>query len=183
MISDRRFTWLLFILAAAAGVLSAVPAWTADGDDPRIPFPRPASHRLKWLEYHGKAVGAGGFTAGRPGPECTVCHDRTDCIACHATVMPRDHTNFWRTRGHGLMAAGVRERCAVCHREDYCIRCHNETAPRSHIGNWRNRHCTVCHFGPGTSLAGNCTVCHKGRSHVSAPHPVNPGLVCSQCHR
>jgi len=171
---------LLGTVAAAAVVMTAL---AADGDGTRIPFPRPSSHQGKWLEYHGKAVGAGGSSAGRPGAECTVCHERTDCIACHAETMPRDHTNYWRTRGHGLMAAGVRERCNLCHREDYCIRCHNETAPRSHTGNWRSKHCSVCHFGTGGAIAGNCTVCHKAKSHVAAPHPINPGIVCTQCHR
>jgi hypothetical protein len=168
------------LLGAAAAALIAVTAFA--GADPRIPFPPPASHAGKWLDYHGRAVGAGGSAAGRPGPECTVCHDRADCISCHSQAMPRDHTNAWRTRVHGLMAAGNAGRCAVCHREDYCIRCHQETAPRTHTGSWRRRHCGACHFGPGQTIAGNCSVCHKRPGHPAAPHPVNPGLVCIQCH-
>jgi hypothetical protein len=151
-----------------SALLLAMPVTAGNDADTRIPFPRPASHRGAWTEYHGKAVGAAGNSPGSPGAACLTCHERTDCIGCHSTIMPRDHTNYWRTRGHGLMAAGNRERCLICHRQDNCIRCHNETAPRSHTASWRSRHCTVC---------------HKGRSHVSAPHPVSPGLDCTLCHR
>lgn len=152
--------------AVALLVLVALPAAAQAADDARVPFPKPGSHRANWKEYHGKAAGAAGNSAGRPGTGCLVCHERTDCVACHATVMPRDHTNTWRVRTHGLMAEGNRQRCLTCHREDYCIRCHSETAPRSHTASWLRRHCAECHFGPGRALTGVCTVCHKQAVHA-----------------
>ncbi len=168
MISRKKARGIAVLLAAgalAAGTLLGLPANAADGADGRIPFPKPASHRGRWIEYHGRAVGAAGNTPGSPGEACLTCHVRTDCIGCHSTTMPRDHTNYWRTRGHGLMAAGNRERCETCHRQDYCIRCHSETAPRSHTAGWINRHCTICHFGPGGLPGDNCSVCHKRPPH------------------
>ena len=176
---------LLAAIIAVMAVMAFMPAAvTAAGEqDGKVPFPKPGSHKGNWSEYHGRSVAAGGGSVGRPPAACMVCHDRQDCITCHATVMPRDHNNYWRTRGHGLMAEGNRERCFTCHRQDYCVRCHSETAPRSHTASWRSRHCTVCHFGAGNTITGNCTVCHKQSTHVSAPHPVNPGMNCSLCHK
>jgi hypothetical protein len=187
MISDRhdrkQGTALLLLVAAAAVVAGMMTAGASAADkDERIPYPKPGSHRGNWSEYHGRSVGAGGGSAGRPPAACLVCHERRDCITCHTMIMPRDHTNFWRTRGHGLMAEGNRERCLACHRQDYCIRCHSETAPRTHTASWRQRHCTQCHYGSGGSVAGNCTVCHKRAMHASAPHPINPGMNCALCH-
>lgn len=150
--------------------------------DERIPFPRPGSHRSSWLEYHGRSVFTGGGSAGRPDKACLVCHERSDCMICHTTQMPRDHTNFWRTRGHGLQASGNRERCLACHRQDYCIRCHSETAPRTHTASWTSRHCGWCHFSSGTTPAGNCAVCHRQAPHAAAPHPVPAALDCLMCH-
>lgn len=167
----------------AAVMLLACAAASAAAGDGRIPFPKPGSHDPRWIEFHGKAVLANGGSAARPGEECTTCHERNDCIACHAMRLPRDHTNFWRTRGHGLQASANRERCRTCHQQDYCIRCHSETAPRSHTAGWRARHCGWCHYGSGYGPADNCSVCHKRALHLSAPHPVNPGVNCRQCHK
>jgi hypothetical protein len=173
---------LLAAMAVLAGTVLSASSIAGSGADKRIPFPRPASHKGRWIEYHGKAVGAAGNSPGSPGTACLTCHDRTDCIACHSTTMPRDHTNYWRTRGHGLMAAGNRERCLICHRQDYCIRCHNETAPRTHVGSWARRHCNQCHYSGSFAPSGNCVVCHKAARHLSAPHPVNPSMNCALCH-
>jgi hypothetical protein len=168
---------LLAIAVAGAGLVARA------AEDDRILFPKPSSHTGRWLEYHGKTVGAEGNSPGKPGKQCVLCHDRTDCIACHTTVAPRDHNNAWRMRGHGLMAGGNRDRCLACHKQDYCVRCHSETAPRSHTASWRKRHCTWCHFGSGDSITGNCTVCHKQRAtHVPPPHAVTPSMDCGLCH-
>ena len=145
--------------------------------DKRIP---PAGHRGAWLDFHG--VEGELNQAGLHGKDCYTCHRQNDCVACHMTEPPRDHTNFWRTRGHGFMAGGNRDRCANCHRQDFCVRCHNETAPRSHIGSWERRHCTWCHLGSGSSPVENCRVCHRQAIHISAPHAFRPGLDCAQCH-
>jgi hypothetical protein len=187
MTSDRHsrhkvvLTVLLTVMVTVLAAMGAVGG-EAERKDVRIPFPKPSSHKGNWSEYHGKSVAAGGSSAQRPPASCLVCHDRQDCITCHTLTMPRDHTNFWRTRGHGLMAEGNRERCLMCHRQDYCIRCHNETAPRTHVGNWAQRHCTWCHYSGSFTPADNCVVCHKEARHSSAPHPVSPSLNCTSCH-
>lgn len=141
-----------------AGTAAEVPA------PAKIPFPRPDSHKANWLEYHGASAGLSLFAGEQ---SCLTCHERNDCISCHNTRPPRDHTNTWRTLSHGFMAEGNRERCFTCHRQDFCVRCHNETAPRSHTAGWlggANRHCTVCHFN-GTVPGDGCGVCHKKPPH------------------
>ncbi len=176
-------------LALAASVFMVLSAPAVGADKPgekaasgKIPFPRPQSHRANWIEYHGKTVDLNFSEAGQAGTACLACHGKNDCIACHNTLPPRDHTNFWRTRGHGFAAEGNRERCLTCHKQDYCVRCHNETAPRTHTADWRTRHCTWCHFGSGIAPADNCSVCHRQAPHTSAPHPVNGAMNCSLCH-
>ncbi len=148
----------------------------------RIPFPKPDTHRGDWIRYHGSYVDLNLVQIKKPDTGCYVCHDRNDCVDCHSTRPPKDHTNFWRTRSHGLEAGANRERCLRCHRQDYCVRCHNETAPRTHVGNWTDRHCTWCHYGSGLSPADNCVVCHRVVPHASAPHAVNPSVDCLVCH-
>ncbi len=148
----------------------------------KIPFPRPDSHKGNWIEFHGASASLDMNESGQSGKACLTCHEKNDCITCHNTRMPRDHTNTWRTLSHGFMAEGNRERCMTCHKQDYCVRCHNETEPRTHVGNWRKNHCTWCHFGSGLAPADNCVVCHKIAPHTSAPHPVSPGMNCAPCH-
>lgn len=200
MIFDIRTTMKNYRGLLMTGLLAAIPTllftgaqgWGAgeggapSSPDPaapyKIPFPKPDSHRANWLQYHGRTVALTGSTADESGKSCLVCHEKNDCIACHNTRPPRDHTNFWRTRGHGLNAGANPERCSICHRQDYCVRCHNETAPRTHVANWRKRHCTWCHFGSGLAPADNCVVCHKQAPHTSAPHAVSGALNCLSCH-
>jgi len=151
----------------------------------KVPFPRPATHKGNWSENHGVDAQLDLRESGKTGTVCLTCHEKSDCIACHTMRLPRDHNNFWRTRGHGLTADINRERCLACHRQDYCIRCHNETAPRSHSGAWRTRHCTWCHFASGIKPADGCGVCHKIAPHASRPSPHPPiGATtnCSVCH-
>jgi hypothetical protein len=128
----------------------------------KMPFPRPASHEGNWIEYHG-AQAALNISGG--AESCLTCHGRNDCISCHNTRPPRDHTHTWRTLSHGFMAEGNRERCFTCHKQDFCVRCHNETTPRSHRGDWLARHCTECHFS-GSLPGDGCGVCHKKPPHV-----------------
>jgi hypothetical protein len=167
----------------------------AESAQKKIPFPRPQSHAGNWLQYHGASADLYVNEAGGRGKACYTCHEKNDCIDCHNTMMPRDHTNTWRTLSHGFQAAGNRERCSMCHRQDYCVRCHNETAPRSHRGRWNAvtyseippvpdtpTHCTWCHYDGGFAPADNCVVCHRQARHTSASHPVNPAVDCSTCH-
>ena len=165
----------------------------AESAQKKIPFPRPESHKANWLQYHGASADLYFNEAGGRGKACYVCHEKSDCIDCHNTMMPRDHSNTWRTLSHGFQAAGNRERCSMCHRQDYCVRCHNETEPRSHRGRWNSvtysdlvpdapTHCTWCHYDGGFAPADNCLVCHRQARHTSASYSVNPALDCSTCH-
>jgi hypothetical protein len=168
--------------AGDMGYAPSVQSGAAGTVKGKIPFPRPDSHRGNWMEYHGASANLNINEAGQNGNSCFICHERNDCITCHNTRMPRDHTNTWRTLSHGFMAEGNRERCMTCHRQDYCVRCHNETAPRTHTGNWTKQHCMWCHYGFGFAPADNCVVCHKVALHSSAPHVVNPASNCWLCH-
>jgi hypothetical protein len=149
---------LLSSMSLLAGLV--LIAWS----DERIPFPRPDSHKGGWVDSHGIQAQVQMNDPGQSGTICLTCHEKNDCIACHATRPPRDHTNYWRTTGHGITASVNRERCMICHRQDYCVRCHNETAPRSHTAGWVNRHCQWCHLSGGAP-AGSCGVCHKRSPH------------------
>ncbi len=164
----------------------------------------PPSHDGGWAHLHGHAV-----LSGDPAIQnrCGLCHDEpTSCQACHQRQPPRDHTNQFRLRGHGLAASFDRARCATCHTRDSCEQCHQETRPLSHRGGFgapADRHCTSCHFPlqdngcatchrstPGhlaaTPLPGdhhpamNCRHCHGNG--VALPHP-DGGHACTQCHR
>lgn len=182
----RRRVMVVFILALAAAGLAGgtMIAGAADtGYAPargsgsggtiqgKIPFPRPDSHKGNWIEFHGASASLDMNEAGQTGKACLTCHEKNDCISCHNTRMPRDHTNTWRNLSHGMMAEGNRERCLACHRQDYCIRCHNETAPRTHVGNWLQRHCTWCHYASYPVPADGCGVCHRQAVHTSGPVP------------
>jgi hypothetical protein len=189
MSSDRALRLGALFVAALVLLLAALPlagmaadSSKADPEKGKIPFPRPRSHSGNWIEYHGKTVEPAMNATGPAAAACLICHERTDCVSCHNTRPPRDHTNTWRTRSHGFMAEGNRDRCQVCPRQDFCVRCHNETAPRTHVGNWRSRHCTWCHYGSGLAPADSCVVCHKKAPHTSAPHSINPQTNCSTCH-
>lgn len=168
--------------AGDTGYAPAVQSGTTGTVPGKIPFPRPGSHKGNWIEFHGASANLNINEAGQGGKSCLTCHEKNDCITCHNTRAPRDHTNTWRTLSHGFMAEGNRERCLTCHRQDFCVRCHNETAPRTHRGNWAKRHCTWCHYSGSFAPADNCIVCHKVALHASAPHAVSPTLNCSLCH-
>ncbi len=174
----KKYSMILVVagFALSASILSGLcdksfaqtavkpPAGAAAAVPDKIPFPRPDSHKGNWIEYHGASAGLD-LNAGES--TCLTCHERNDCISCHNTRPPRDHTQTWRTLSHGFMAEGNRERCFTCHRQDFCVRCHNETAPRSHTAGWlggANLHCTVCHFN-GTLPGDGCGVCHKKPPH------------------
>jgi hypothetical protein len=173
-------------LNADAGAEESLKARAA-AEKTKIPFPKPQSHSANWLEYHGRTVDAGSSAADALANPCITCHQKTDCISCHNTRAPRDHTNTWRTLSHGFMAEGNRDRCLTCHRQDFCIRCHNETAPRSHTGGWSTgftpRHCRQCHFEGGFRPSEPCNVCHRTAPHNTAPHAVDPRANCTQCHQ
>ncbi|MCA8941599.1 MAG: cytochrome c3 family protein [Planctomycetes bacterium] len=144
----------------------------------------PPSHAPRWIEGHGPVVR---FGDGSSSNRCELCHKReSDCQQCHQETAPRDHTNHWRRRGHGLTVSLDRARCDVCHRTDFCSRCHEVTEPMNHtagFGGATARHCTQCHF----PLQDNgCATCHRSTpSHdLATPLPPghNAGANCRQCH-
>lgn len=145
----------------------------------------PDTHRHLWKERHGLfARSAAERAAGR----CDLCHAQPQwCETCHREEPPRSHTNLFRTRTHGVLAAMDRASCQVCHTTDYCQRCHMETPPRSHRGLWVgtvSTHCVQCHFP--ISQEEGCRVCHRENpTHETAPDmPAwhTPALNCRSCH-
>jgi hypothetical protein len=144
----------------------------------------PPSHEQGWTELHGQIVRAGDTSVA--SNQCSLCHNESLCVGCHQEMMPRDHNNHWRSRGHGVASQIDRSRCWTCHRSDYCERCHSEARPRNHVGGWgspTNRHCVTCHF-PLSSQG--CYTCHKSApSHAEAPPKPSwhsEGMNCRQCH-
>lgn len=185
MSSERTTSPLASFLrrATVAGilVLTAIHATAQE----RIPFPRPDTHGRAWVESHGAEASMTMSDPGSAGRQCLTCHVKSDCISCHSTRPPRDHTHFWRLQGHGLAAGANRERCAACHRQDYCVRCHNETAPRTHTASWQTRHCGWCHYAAVNVPDDSCGVCHRFAPHASAPagHVImGPQIDCQACH-
>ena len=182
MISKGRTMQLRLIAALITLVVISAASIALSAD--KVPFPRPDSHKGNWSENHGLNAQLNINEAGQSDSACLTCHEKSDCIACHTMRLPRDHNNFWRTRGHGITAGVNRERCLACHRQDYCIRCHNETAPRSHTGAWKSQHCRWCHFA-GTRPDDGCGVCHKIAPHTSRPAghpPIGQQTNCAVCH-
>jgi hypothetical protein len=150
---------------------------------------KPPSHRDGWLERHGDVWRAdlGAATADR----CALCHEHGSCDDCHASMRPRSHTQYWRGRGHGLVAGMDRSRCEVCHRRDTCDRCHSSTRPQNHTASFgapQNRHCYACHMP--VDLGERCGVCHlNAPSHAlsdpmpsDAAHTSSTAAQCRACH-
>ena len=144
---------------------------------------RPRSHGHQWLGVHGKVVrGHSEETVDR----CSLCHEESSCTSCHFDSPPQSHNNYFRQRGHGVIARMDRDNCSACHRPDSCDRCHREVRPVNHSGSWgapSATHCRSCH----TPLRANeCSVCHKSTpSHATAPAKPSwhiPSMNCRQCH-
>jgi hypothetical protein len=143
----------------------------------------PPSHASAWSRLHGQVFLARGDAVA---DRCSTCHSESTCAQCHAEEAPQNHNNFWRIRGHGVVASMNRDNCSTCHRSDFCVRCHENTEPLSHSGMWgspRNNHCVGCHF----PLKGDgCVTCHKSTpSHNFAPQQPpdhTPGADCRACH-
>lgn len=124
----------------------------------------PEAHQANWIKRHGMESE---FAEGGHGKDCSTCHAKRECVECHTQTAPKDHTNFWRTRGHGIEARMDRERCLTCHKQDSCVRCHSETVPRNHRGAWLDNHCRACHLKSSFTPENNrCAVCHRQIPHV-----------------
>lgn len=157
-------------------------------DDGRTPETKPKWHDLGWGRTHGQWVTRYGL---KSKDTCLLCHNESKCTSCHQIEKPRDHTEFWRLKGHALMVGLDRSRCYSCHRTDFCQRCHANTPPMDHSAAWGtpgNRHCLGCHFPLASVGAQRCASCHAGTpSHANTPHqPSNalhgPGANCRSCH-
>jgi hypothetical protein len=138
----------------------------------------PASHHADWKQLHGKAIG---FMRKDSSQRCETCHTQAWCVKCHREEPPRNHTNYWRDRGHNIGAELDRRSCRTCHTEDFCVRCHRFAAPippalrgsyhRGLVGTTGGvgaNSCVGCHFegargpahrNPGTT---DCLKCHSG---------------------
>ncbi len=168
---------------------------------------KPGSHKQMWRVTHGEEIKFG--ISKESAYYCKACHEEDLCVRCHLVEKPRSHTEFFRTRGHGIEAEINRERCTTCHRQDFCIHCHADTRPRSHTASWGPapyRHCNQCH----TSMTGiSCGVCHKmsaagaaaGHMAIAPAYPKDlthagnctmechtgrhpdPGPTCKTCHK
>lgn len=146
---------------------------------------RPENHFQLWTKTHGACAREGAAVA--TVNNCSLCHQPQACTTCHQTVLPQDHTDFWRLRAHGFAVGLDRSRCSTCHTTDMCIACHQVTAPVSHRGGFsapQNGHCRSCHLPVQTSVG--CSVCHRETpSHAASP-PMPPGhtanMICRSCH-
>lgn len=143
----------------------------------------PESHAHSWMKFHGQAVRK---DSGAPADDCSLCHGESTCNQCHFEQPPEGHTNFFRLRGHAVLARLDRRSCATCHRTDICSRCHEQVLPQNHTGMFggvRSTHCYGCHEPLAST---GCFTCHKDTpSHLTAtplPPSHNPALDCRQCH-
>lgn len=162
----------------------------------------PPTHTRGWTRGHGITLREGGIIHHQG--KCDRCHGEDSCSRCHREEPPRDHSQTWRVRTHGIGAEIDRERCMACHTEDACVRCHlsGDVLPLSHRrGGWESpthRHCTSCHepleadscgvchdatprhgmvpLPPGHVPASNCRACHIGLRHR------DDGSPCLRCH-
>lgn len=169
----------------------------------------PPSHLVNWKRAHGSDSHR--MIAGLGQTTCKQCHEDEEesCSQCHRREAPSNHNNFFRIRGHGLLASMDRTSCSTCHQPDYCASCHRNSAPRSHRGAFGppgNRHCVGCHVEPTAKVG--CAVCHESfprhppanpvpgnTAHMLAKSPVdcmschvvlkhaNPGVDCRACHK
>ena len=154
---------------------------------------KPPSHDAHWELFHGRASRMPAVTTAQ---DCSLCHGpdlpARSCESCHLSMLPRDHTPFFRNTGHGILARFDRGRCQACHQEDACLQCHELTRPRSHVpgfGEPANQHCLSCHLGAGRNQNG-CYVCHQDGAPSHDLAPVPPPTVpahetanaCMTCH-
>ncbi len=158
-------------------------------DDGRTTETKPKGHSLDWERVHGQWIQQNGL---KSNSTCVICHKESWCTSCHQINKPRNHNEFWKLKGHGLMVGLDRSRCYACHRTDFCERCHANTTPMDHNAAWgppADRHCLNCHFPLASVGAQRCAVCHTSAGiHASTPKQPNnslhsPGANCRDCHR
>jgi len=142
----------------------------------------PPSHETAWTAHHGLVARS---ASERTADRCSLCHQESTCLACHADEQPKNHTLLFRERAHGVVAALDRQNCAACHTPDTCDRCHREERPRSHTASFGGSfagHCLGCHLPLREE---GCVTCHKSTpGHRATPKPDDhtPVMNCRQCH-
>lgn len=137
----------------------------------------PVDHKTNWKQLHGRAIG---FMTKESADRCETCHTQEWCLRCHRQEKPRNHTNYWRDRGHTIAVDLERQSCKTCHQPDFCIRCHRTSAPdlervgphRTTYGALTEQQCIRCHFRTGPA----------NTSRVP-PHRTSGFVHCLQCHR
>ena len=123
--------------------------------------PEPGNHGTGWINRHG--FFGKGRIARDHGQACKSCHRTNSCRACHQTTKPRNHTTFFKMRGHGMISAGNRNSCRTCHRPHFCTRCHRRTRPANHrnLYNWKRYLHGKVAPGSKNSTMGGCRLCHR----------------------
>ncbi len=139
----------------------------------------PVSHDSSWERNHGK------MAEFQDRSRCLLCHEEKTCSMCHQLQKPRDHTNMFRRKTHGIQASFDRARCLVCHRNDECEACHVSTAD-------------PVPPAPYHTEGSSCLSCHSRlasegpeprppkRFFKPMPHTMMMGVTsqkCLQCHR
>lgn len=133
----------------------------------------PKSHEANWKQLHGRAVG---FMSKEDSGRCETCHTQEWCFRCHRQEKPKNHTNYWKQRGHTIAVDLDRQNCKACHNQEFCIRCHRASAP------------DMDHHGDTSVLRNEarCISCHYNNNYRGGwvpPHRTPGFLHCFQCHR
>jgi hypothetical protein len=174
------------------------PAIQALAPDPRsraiqVRLGPPASHQAPtFLREHGAAVRAN-------ARQCSTCHARESCLACHAASQrvalalparapdrgvgaqparrpPDSHRENFTAR-HAAMAAAAPATCAGCHVRTDCFSCHRPAAaagPGYHPAGFLERHPAAA-YARETS----CSDCHSVGAFCQACH-AKAGLVSTK---
>ncbi len=145
----------------------------------------PASHREPaFLERHGSP-------ARKDPQQCSTCHTRESCLACHSgsprlaaalpaagpgrgagaqitRTMPLSHGVVFRDK-HGAQAAAAPATCTGCHTRPQCMDCHRPGAASAsrgyHPAGFLERHPSAAYVRETS-----CADCH------------NPQTFCTSCH-
>jgi Cytochrome c7 and related cytochrome c/Doubled CXXCH motif (Paired_CXXCH_1) len=175
------------------------PAIQALDPDPRsraivVHLRPPASHRdPAFLQQHGAMV--------RANPQqCSTCHTRESCLACHASSQgvgvalhasgpgraagaqpqraqpPSHRENF--VRRHASVAAATPASCAGCHVRTDCLQCHRPDAAANatgyHPAGFLQRHPAAAY-----SRETRCADCHNTAGFCQTCH-ASAGLVAAR---
>lgn len=152
-----------------------LPAMTAD-------YPEPASHLSdEWLEGHQQDAAVA---------ECSTCHTKTDCRACHVASLPEvvadlptreqvrapgvmlesrspdSHESFFFMQAHPVLASADQGSCRTCHVDRFCVNCHEAAVGGGyHPPNFMMRHAADA-YGRDSE----CANCHQ------------QAAFCRECH-